>query len=123
MNSHNQTIKTIFASFLLVAFAGIVNMATGIAPTINSANAFDLDLADLKCFGVANYCDNNIDNSVIDNSSQDNDVNITDSFNPVTIPVNVCGDNEGSTSTNNSVICTISDVDVSNGSPSTLDLS
>lgn len=80
-------------------------------------------MANFKCFGMFNSCDNNIDNSVTDISSQDNDVNITDSFNHVTVPGQICGNCVESTSINDTSTCTIGDTDISNGSPSTLGLS
>jgi len=84
MNSDDKTIKTFFVCFLVVTIAAIAYLATGISSMTQSANAIDVDLADFKCFGMFNSCYNNIDNSVTDNSdnSQDNDVTISDSFNP-----------------------------------------
>ncbi|HYF98469.1 MAG TPA: hypothetical protein VD815_00100 [Candidatus Saccharimonadales bacterium] len=120
MNSDNKTINTIFLGFLVVSFAGVANLATGIFPLTQSANAIDVDLADFKCFGMFNSCDNNIDNSVTDNSdnSQDNDVNITDSFNPV----QVCGNNVQSTIVNNTSTSTC-EIGVPDFAPSTIGLS
>jgi hypothetical protein len=107
MNSDDKTIKIFFICFLVVTFAGMAYLATGISPMTQSANAIDVDLTDFKCFGMFNFCDNNIDNSVTDNSdnSQDNDVTISDSFNPSI--TQTCGNNDGSTSTNNTSTCVI----------------
>lgn len=122
MNSYSKILGTIF----------VLTTVMTMSPFLFSiqANAIDFDFDDFKCIAMVGKnvsCDE--DNSVtettnnIDNSNQDNDVNITDSFNPVTAFVNVCGDNEGEvTSLNNTVTCTI-DGDVSNGGPSTLGLS
>lgn len=117
-------IKTLFLSFLVVTFAGVVNLAKGMFPLMQSANAVDVDLADFKCFGMFNNCDNNIDNGVTDNSvdnsdnSQDNDVTISDRFNPT----NTCGNNSAEgTFSNNTVTCS-SDIS-SEIAPSTLGLS
>jgi hypothetical protein len=84
MNSDDKTIKTISVYFLAVTFAGIAHLATRISAMTQSANAIDVDLADFKCFGMFNSYDNNMDNSITDNSnnSQDNAVTISDSFNP-----------------------------------------
>ena len=122
MNSYPKILGTIF----------VLTTVMTMSPFLFSiqANAIDIDFDDFKCIAMVGQnvsCDE--DNSVtqttnnIDNSNQDNDVNITDSFNPVTAFVNVCGDNVGgSTSLNSTVTCTI-DSDVSNGGPSTLGLS
>ncbi|WP_144728381.1 hypothetical protein [Candidatus Nitrosocosmicus arcticus] len=120
MNSDSKTIKTIFLGFLVVTFAGVANLATGLFPLTQSANANDIDLADFKCFGMFNSCDNNIDNNVTDNSdnSQDNDVNITDSFNPT----QVCGNNVESTSQGSNTTCVIG-IGAPDIAPSTIGLS
>jgi hypothetical protein len=93
--------------FLVVTFAGIAYLATRISAMTQSANAIDVDLADFKCFGIFNSYDNNIDNCITDNSnnSQDNAVTINDSFNPRI--TQTCGNNEGSTSINNTSTCAI----------------
>ena len=107
MNSDDKTIKTFFVCFLVVTFAGIAYLATRISPMTQSANAIDVDLADFKCFGMFNSYDNNVDNSITDNSnnSQDNAVTIRDSFNPGI--TQTCGNNDGSTSINNTSTCAI----------------
>ena len=105
MISDDKTIKTIFVCFLVVTFAGIASLATRISPMTQSANTIDADLADFKCFGMFNSYDNNIDNSVTDNrdNHQDNAVTISDSFNPCI--TQTCGNNDGSTSINNTSTC------------------
>jgi hypothetical protein len=105
MISDDKTIKTIFVCFLVVTFAGIAYLATRISPMTQSANTIDADLADFKCFGMFNSYDNNIDNSVTDNrdNRQDNAVTISDSFNPCI--TQTCGNNDGSTSINNTSTC------------------
>ena len=122
MNSSNKMIKTFFVSFLVVTFAGVANLATGMFPLTQSANAIDVDLTDFKCFGMFNNCDNNIDNSITDNSvdnsdnsvndsyndnsdnSQDNDVTISDSYNSS----QNCGNNTADgTVSNSTVTCSI----------------
>ena len=123
MNSDHKRIKIIFVSFLVVTFAGLANLATGVFPLTHSANAIDLGLADLKCFGVGVVCDNSEDNSVTDNS--DNSVTVSDSFN--TSISQTCGNNsasENSTAVNtgNNVTCEVSS-GVPAFAPSTLSLS
>ena len=139
MNSSNKMIKTFFVSFLVVTFAGVVNLATGMIPSMQSANAIDVDLADFKCFGMFNSCETSVTNNSVDNSnsnndnsindsyndnsvdntddSQDNDVTISDSFNPA----NTCGNNSANaTFSNNTVSC---NNDFGSAiTPSTLDL-
>ena len=90
--------------FLIVTFAGIAYLAARISAMTQSANAIDVDLVDFKCFGMFNSYDNNIDNGVTYNS-QDNPVTIRDSFNPGI--TQTCGNNDGSTSINNTSTCAI----------------
>jgi hypothetical protein len=88
MNSYDKSAKTIFLSFLAMSIAGIANMSTSMFPLAQPVNAMDLGIFGLKCVGVINNCDDNADNSVTDNrvdnsdNSQDNDVTISDSYNP-----------------------------------------
>jgi hypothetical protein len=105
MNLDDKTIKSLFLYFIVVTFAGIAYLATRISPMTQSANAIDADLADFKCFGMFNSYDNNIDNSITDNSdnSQDNAVTISDNFNPCI--TQTCGNNDGSTSIINTSTC------------------
>ena len=109
----NKMKKIIFASFLIVTFAGISNVAIEIFPPIKPADAIGQDLLGLKCFGVANFCDNKVDNSV------DNGVtSITNNF------TNICGNaaatgDLNATIYNNTCYNTYSD---SPGLPSTLGL-
>lgn len=127
INSDNKTINTIFLGFLVVTFAVVANLATGIFPLTQSANAIDRDLADLKCFGMFNSCDNTIDNSVTDNSdhSQDNDVTISDSYSPSV--TQTCGNNSASENSTavfseNQVTCEVG-IGVPDIAPSTIGLS
>lgn len=110
MNSYLIILGTFFGLFLVLIMSPFLNKM--------QANALDFDFNDFKCIAMVGQnvsCDEdngvtqtttNIDNSNTDNS-QDNDVNITDSFNPT----NICGNNaaEGTnaiaTSSNSSVIC------------------
>lgn len=106
MNSYPKTLGTIF----------VLTTVMTISPFLIDiqANAIDIDFDDFKCIAMVGQnvsCD------------EDNDVNITDSFNPVTTPVQICGNSVESTSINNTSTCTMGDIDVSNGSPSTLGLS
>ena len=91
MKSDNKTTKTIFVGFLVVSFAVVAYLATGIFPLTHSAYAIDLDQVDLKCFGILNSCDNNIDNSVTDNSVTDNSVtdNSDNSDNSINVVITI----------------------------------
>lgn len=106
MNSYPKILGTIF---VLTAVMTISPFLINI-----QANAIDIDFDDFKCIAM-------IGQNV--SCNEDNDVNITDSFNPITAPIQFCGNNDGSTSINNTSTCTMGDIDVSNGSPSTLGLS
>jgi hypothetical protein len=107
MNSYPKILGTIFVLTTVMTMSPfLINI---------QANAIDIDFDDFKCIAMVGQnvsCD------------EDNDVNITDSFNPVTTPVQICGNNfGGSTSINDTSTCSMGDIDVSNGSPSTLGLS
>ena len=81
MNSSNKMIKTFFVSFLVVTFAGVVNLATGMIPSMRSANAIDVDLADFRRFGMFNSCETSVTDNRVDNSNSNNDNSINDSYN------------------------------------------
>ena len=106
MISYPKTLGTIFVLTTVMAISPfLINI---------KANAIDIDFDDFKCIAMIGQ---NI------SCNEDNDVSITDSFNPITAPIQFCGNTEGSTAINNTSTCTQGDIEVSNGSPSTLGLS
>ena len=106
MNSYPKTLRTIFVLTTIMAISPfLINI---------QANAIDIDFDDFKCIAM-------IGQNV--SCNEDNNVSIADSFNPIIAPIQVCGNNDGSTSINNTSTCTQGGIDVSNGSPSTLGLS
>ena len=116
MNSGYKTINTIFIGILVVTFGGIANIAIGISPMTQTANARELDLDDLKCVGIFLSCENNSSNEITNNNT--NNVTVTQ----------VCNNNsaEGNVAVAidalNNKTCSIGDMSFDN-SPSVLDLS
>ncbi len=116
MNLDNKTINTIFVGILLVTYAGIANIAIGISPMTQTANARELDLDDLDCFGIFLSCVDNSSNEITNNNT--NNVTVTQ----------VCNNNvaEGTdvvaVDALNNKTCSIGDMSF-DSSPSVLDLS
>jgi hypothetical protein len=114
MNLHQKIIGTISVFSILLV------LITGFASSIfSSVNALDFDVSDFKCIAAVGNMGDNICSEDNSDNSQDNDVTISDSFNPNV--TQICGNNDGSTSINNTSTCTI---DIGNSiAPSTLGLS
>jgi len=116
MNLDNKIINTIFVGILVVTYAGIANIAIGISPVAQTANARELDLDDLECFGIFLSCVDNSSNDITNNNT--NNVTVTQ----------VCNNNvaEGTdvvaVDALNNKTCSIGDMSF-DSSPSVLDLS